>query len=313
LESVIDRFNERFIDDDEHIGQYKKNLTAHVEKVITTDLEDKCTGGLMSRIWSLENEMFNNVKDILGEEYEQKLEQLWRFKQPFKFHIIVDCHQLLADFQEDLEFHFSLGAEAIWKRVVALIRGRPITAIGRNQFGVWQGQNDGSNRHVHKDHDQAVLEFVARSASYVANGSIGVAIMGAFVYQKIGWRVVAAGAAVYAGLYVIERLRWNSNAKEQHLKDQMRSHLASGMRQMGGIHTAQCEAQVARELDQTHHALKVTVGGVHQEMKKKIDELKQKGSAAEEITKTLTGLKGKTNFLLSSVGGFSVKFLSTES
>jgi hypothetical protein len=61
LESIIDRFNERFIDDETHIAAFKRSLTAFIEKEVTADLEDKCTGGLMSRIWSLENEMFRKL------------------------------------------------------------------------------------------------------------------------------------------------------------------------------------------------------------------------------------------------------------
>jgi hypothetical protein len=103
----------------------------------------------MARIWSLENEMFRkfippnldiqnqcleNVHAILGSEHSGKLEELWRYKQPFKFHIIINCHQLLADFCEDLEFHFTFGLDAILRRIIAFSRGRPITSLGRNHI-----------------------------------------------------------------------------------------------------------------------------------------------------------------------------------
>lgn len=107
-----------------------------------------------------------------------------------------------------------------------------------------------------------MVEMIRSSASYLANGSIGLVIVGTLVrreqsrsvvppfnlqvYKSVGWKIIASGAAVYGGLYAIERLRWNASAKEQHLKDQIRSHLSIGMRQMSGIHTSQCEAQVTR-------------------------------------------------------------------
>lgn len=55
--------------------------------------------------------------------------------------------------------------------------------------------------------------------------------------------MIAGGVAVYGGLYAIERLRWNASAKEQHLKDQFRSHLSTRLRQVGNIHTTQCEGE----------------------------------------------------------------------
>jgi hypothetical protein len=72
----------------------------------------------------------------LGSEYSSKLEQLWRYKQPFKFNIIIDCRRLLEDFHEDLEFHFSFGVDALLRRIIAFMRGRPVTSIGRDHFAV---------------------------------------------------------------------------------------------------------------------------------------------------------------------------------
>jgi mitofusin len=199
----------------------------------------------------------------LGSEYSSKLEQLWRYKQPFKFNIIIDCRRLLEDFHEDLEFHFSFGVDALLRRVIAFMRGRPVTSIGRDHFAVALVINSEFNfikvplfqnysqQQVKKagpqrEEDQFMIEIIRSSASYLANGSVGILIVGTLVYKSVGWRIIAGGAAVYGGLYVIERLRWNASAKEQHLKEQIRSHLGVGMRQMSGLHTAQCEAQVTR-------------------------------------------------------------------
>ncbi|KAI6242947.1 Transmembrane GTPase fzo-1 [Aphelenchoides fujianensis] len=319
LESIIDRFSEPFGDEPEQIAAYKENLTRYIEKQVTSNLEDKCTGGLMSRIWSLENEMFQKIQEVLGDQYAPKLEQLWRYKQPFKFSIIVDCHRLLEDFHEDLEFHFSFGVDALIRRLIAFSRGRPVTSIGRNHFSVaLQHQQPGNPMRNQKqgpqqqEHDQFMVEMIRSSASYLANGSIGLVIVGTLVYKSVGWKIIASGAAVYGGLYAIERLRWNASAKEQHLKDQIRSHLSVGMRQMSGIHTSQCEAQVTRELNQAHHGLKVAVGGVHQEMKTHCDELKQRISSVDEVVKLLGSLKGKTSFVSSSVDAFCTKFLTSD-
>lgn len=58
LESVIDRFNEVFNDDPQSIQIFKKKLAEYVDKCVTESLEAKCSGGLMSRIWQLENELY---------------------------------------------------------------------------------------------------------------------------------------------------------------------------------------------------------------------------------------------------------------
>lgn len=56
LEAIIDRFNDRFVDNPDQIKAYIEKLAAFVEREVTTDLEDKCSGGLMNRIYNLENQ-----------------------------------------------------------------------------------------------------------------------------------------------------------------------------------------------------------------------------------------------------------------
>lgn len=44
----------------------------------------------------------------------------------------------------------------------------------------------------------------------------------------------------------MEYWRWNSGAKEQHLKEQFRHHLNARMRNVATTHTLHCETQVLR-------------------------------------------------------------------
>lgn len=125
--------------------------------------------------------------------------------------------------------------------------------------------------------------------------------------------MIAGGVAVYGGLYAIERLRWNASAKEQHLKDQFRSHLCTRLRQVGNIHTTQCEAQVVRELDQVHQGLKAGVASAHREMKETIDGVSKGMEQLDEVVKGLSSIRGKTNFLSSSLEAFATKFLTPDS
>ncbi|KHJ85484.1 hypothetical protein OESDEN_14788 [Oesophagostomum dentatum] len=58
LEAIIDRFNMPFMDTTQGIIEYKRALAEFTDKCVSSDLEARCTGGLMSRIWNLENDMF---------------------------------------------------------------------------------------------------------------------------------------------------------------------------------------------------------------------------------------------------------------
>nr|CDJ93003.1 Fzo conserved region domain containing protein [Haemonchus contortus] len=306
LEAIVDRFNMPFMDTKEGIAEYKRALADFTDKCVSSDLEARCTGGLMSRIWNLENDMFQYVTQILSPPYQHKLEEVWRYRAPFKFSICVDAPALTKDFHEDLEFRFTFGLSAIIRRIIAYRSGQPVTAIQTNLLTPIALRNVGrSNEDLHAEAMQKAVEenammtqMVLTSASYLANGSIGLLIIGGVVYRAVGWRIIAVSAATYGGLYLWERMRWNSHAKEQHLKEQFRAHLAARMQQVGAAHTTHCETQAMREMDQVFDGLRATVAGVHREMKEELDNNKKEIEKVDGTLKSLLTIKGKTAFLL---------------
>ncbi|EYC05229.1 hypothetical protein Y032_0083g1655 [Ancylostoma ceylanicum] len=320
LEAIVDRFNMPFLDTTQGIIEYKRALAEFTDKCVSSDLEARCTGGLMSRIWNLENDMFQYVTKILAEPYQHKLEEVWRYRAPFKFSICVDAPALTKDFHEDLEFRFTFGLSAIIRRIIAYRSGQPVTAIQANLLTPMALRNAGrSNEDLHNEAMQKAVEenammtqMVLTSASYLANGSIGLLVVGGIVYRAVGWRVIAVTAAAYGGLYVWERMRWNSHAKEQHLKEQFRSHLAARMQQVGAAHTTHCETQAMREMDQVFDGLRATVAGVHREMKEELDKSKKEIEKVDGTLKSLLTIKGKTAFLLRNLEQFATTFLRAD-
>uniref|UniRef100_A0A7E4ZWM2 Dynamin-type G domain-containing protein n=1 Tax=Panagrellus redivivus TaxID=6233 RepID=A0A7E4ZWM2_PANRE len=324
LEAIIDRFNMPFNDDPDKIAEFKHHLAVYVDKCVTEDLQDKCSGGLMARIWQLENDLYQNVSEIIGTEYVKNLEGAWRYKQPFKFVVTINVPKLVEDFYEDLEFKFSLGLTAIYRKLLAYKTGRPITAIGgltlpyQQQHAAHNPQYHMANPNMHPnfanaDNDDAVVTMLMNAAVYMANGGVGLAIAGVLIYQNVGWKVIAGGGAIYGGLYALERFRWNAAAKEQHLKDQFRSHLALRMKQVGNVHTAQCEGQVVSELEGVHTGLRDVVGGVHQEMKSNLDTIQRGVDRVQDFLKGVVSIKNKSSFLNTSLEAFATKFLAPDS
>ncbi|KHJ92088.1 fzo-like region [Oesophagostomum dentatum] len=308
LEAIIDRFNMPFMDTTQGIIEYKRALAEFTDKCVSSDLEARCTGGLMSRIWNLENDMFQYVTKILAEPYQHKLEEVWRYRAPFKFSICVDAPALTKDFHEDLEFRFTFGLSAIIRRIIAY-RSWSTSYCYRSQYI----DSHGFAMQKAVEENAMMTQMVLSSASYLANGSIGLLIIGGVVYRAVGWRVIAVTAAAYGGLYIWERMRWNSHAKEQHLKEQFRSHLAARMQQVGAAHTTHCETQAMREMDQVFDGLRATVAGVHREMKDELDKSKKEIEKVDTTIKSLTTIKGKTSFLLRNLEQFASTFLRTDS
>ncbi|VDK27512.1 unnamed protein product [Gongylonema pulchrum] len=315
LEAIIDRFDSKFLDEPAFIEEYKKNLAEFVDKVVTEDLEARCTRGLMQRIWNLENAMYQHVNQILAEPYSKSLEQVWRYRAPFNFSICINCPSLMDDFREDLEFRFSFGITALIRRINAYRLGKPITAVASqplidmlkvcgSQTGAEAGEGllqrrsstDAQVANLEAQESAAMAQFVLSTVGYVANGGLGLLVIGGIVSRTVGWRFIAAGAALYGGLYVLEYWRWNSGAKEQHLKDQFRHHLNARMRGVATTHTSHCETQVLREMQQVLAGLKTTVGGVHQEMKAELDEIQKEMRKIENVSRGLNTIKYTLRF-----------------
>jgi mitofusin len=322
LESIIDRYNEpgEFSDNPEKITLYKQRLARYVDKCVTEDLEDKCSGALMSRIWGLEQELYENVAEIIGVEYAKNLETAWKYKHPFKFTITVNVPQLVNDFEEDLEFRFSLGLTSILRKFISIKTGRPITAVGKHplnrQYNSQPNLGHMANPNMDPRElipDDAVTGMIITYASTVANGGVGLVIVGFLIYQNVGWKFIAGFGGILSGLYALERFRWNNAAKEEHLKNQFRSHLALKMKQVGNIHTAQCENQVINELENVHGGLRDVVGGVHQQMKTNLDTIMKSVTRIEEFLKGIVSIKNKTIFLNTSLEAFATKFLAPDS
>lgn len=165
------------------------------------------------------------MKEILGDEYANELEKFWRYNKPFKFAITIDCRSMVEDFHEDLEFRFSLGVESIARRLLSISRGQPITAIDSDVVSV-------ANKN---EVDTMVAKIFVQSATYLANGSLGIALAGLIVaylsimsdflknnfskvYKHVDWRWIAGGVGFIGALYALERYRWNAGAKENRLK-----------------------------------------------------------------------------------------------
>ncbi|CAI5441985.1 unnamed protein product [Caenorhabditis angaria] len=320
LDAIIDRFEEPFDGSSAGMTKYKQDLAVFVDKCLSSDLEARCTGGLMSRIWNLENDMFQYVTKILAEPYQNKLEEVWRYRAPFKFSICVDVPALVNDFHEDLEFRFTFGLHAMIRRIIAYRSGQPVTAINANLLTPLSLQKKNAENVVRDENmaaaaeEQAMMtQMVLTSAAFLANGSLGVLVVGGIVYKAVGWRVIAIGGAAYGGLYAWERMRWNSSAKEQHLKEQFRSHLAARMQHVAAAHTTHCETQAIREMDQVFDGLRATVGGVHREMKADLDEQKTVIDGVDSVIRTLGTIKGKAVFLLRNLEQFASSYLRSDS
>jgi len=161
--------------------------------------------------------------------------------------------------------------------------------------------------------DAVMHSLVYTSAAYVANGGVGLLLVGGLVYRTIGWRVLATAGAVYGLWYFYERLSWNNRAKEQALKKQLRQHLSLKLRQLSHTVTMNCDSQVTREVQEVLSRLQAACTDCHQDMKVDVDKLQREVAELDKLAKELAQTKGKATFLCSELDSFATTHLSKTS
>ncbi|KAF7634030.1 Dynamin-type G domain-containing protein [Meloidogyne graminicola] len=313
LEAIVDHFKHPFVDDPVSIQEYKKELALYLNEVLTEELQNQCTGALITRIWSLENSMLTFIRQLVDETHAVELDKIWLYKQPFKFVISVNCPKMVDDFHEDLEFRFSLGIESIARKILSITRGQPITAIDRNILQLGSPRSSSASRTNTQPNKQEVDMFLAnllvQSATYLVNGSVVVTVAGLVIYKNVDWRWILSGVGAVAGFYCFERLRWDNGAKEERLKTQFRQHLEQRLRQAEGIHTEQCEKQVIQELDGVCGGLKKIFNGFYDQTTCFIEHTKNNIGNVDKMLASLTTIKNKINFVSTTLNGFNERFL----
>uniref|UniRef100_A0A915LWX8 Dynamin-type G domain-containing protein n=1 Tax=Meloidogyne javanica TaxID=6303 RepID=A0A915LWX8_MELJA len=271
LEAIVDHFKHPFVDDPVSIQEYKRELAIYVNDVLTEELQNQCTGALITRIWTLENSMLTCIRKIVDESHALELEKIWLYKNPFKFQL-----------------------------------GSPRSSSGIGGAGT-SSQHQPNKQEV----DMFLANLLVQSATYLVNGSVVVTIAGLVVYKNVDWRWILSGVGAVAGFYCFERLRWDNGAKEERLKSQFRQHLEQRLRQVESIHTGQCEQQVIQELNGVYGGLRKVFGGFYDEMKDLIEQTKNKMDNVEKMLGSINTIKNKITFMTSTLDSFNKRFLTS--
>uniref|UniRef100_A0A915J964 Dynamin-type G domain-containing protein n=1 Tax=Romanomermis culicivorax TaxID=13658 RepID=A0A915J964_ROMCU len=338
LESVVDAFQRPFYDDQVHILEYKKDLIDHVDQIVTDQLQLRCTGGLLQRILERENEMvvrstlqldfgfvllLASASKFLPENLARRTLTLLQYRQPFKFSFALNCQSLLSDFGEDLRFQFSLSFTRLLGKIMQIRRKRRTknNAPNAGLFGVDNFIPRSLSR-IEMDDDQlpststvasslgdqadAVLvqSIIYTSASYVANGGVGLILVGGALYRSVGWKVIAGLASIYGLFYLYERLSWNNRTKERSLKHQIRRHLCYKLNQQSETISANCENQVTREVNEVLCRLQEIASQAHCDMKDNVEILEKRIHDLDGLSKIMTHKKNNGKFICTELDMF---------
>lgn len=139
LNVLVDEFNMPFHTDPLVLNIFKKELNAHVENGLGSNLRARLSMALAMNVETAQREMTDRMHALIpSEKLINQTKQIVSRPQPFEMLYTLNCQNLCADFQEDLEFKFSWGITAMIQRFTGKIKtNRKIPSITQHS-----GQNN---------------------------------------------------------------------------------------------------------------------------------------------------------------------------
>ncbi|XP_058119292.1 transmembrane GTPase Marf [Anopheles ziemanni] len=318
LNVLVDEFNLPFHTDPLVLNVYKKEINAHVETGLGSNLRARLSTALAMNVETAQREMTGRMTALLpSEKIVAQQHQVVARTQPFEMLYTLNCQNLCADFQEDLEFRFSWGIRALIARFSGKIRANNRKAITHHR------QNSNMNvsqvlsptspmclmpeNELITNEQLSVISKVA-IASIGSQGTLGLVVAG-LMLKTIGWRVIVGAGVIYGSVYLYERLSWTNTAKEKNFKNQYVQHATRKLKLIVDLTSANCSHQVQQELSSTFARLCRVVDTATTDMNDELKQIESSLGVIESNQKQIKLLKNKANYIMNELEIFDSNYI----
>ncbi|XP_036344617.1 LOW QUALITY PROTEIN: transmembrane GTPase Marf-like [Rhagoletis pomonella] len=319
---LIDEFNMPFHPEPLVLNIYKKELNSHVESGLGSNLRARLSMALAMNVEAAQREMTDRMYTLVPNEKVVVQTKIATRSQPFEMLYSLNCQNLCADFQEDLEFKFSWGITAMIQRFTGKVRERnkkgPPALLNRpNSVGNLSPSTPGTDTPLCLiprpvgGITQEQLSVISRfaMASVGSQGTVGGLIVAGIMLKTIGWRVLLGVGALYGCIYLYERLSWTNSAKERAFKSQYVRHATKKLKMIVDLTSANCSHQVQQELSSTFARLCRLVDNATTDMNEELKSLESQLAVLESNQKQLKLLRNKANYIQNELDIFENNYI----
>ncbi|XP_069367503.1 mitofusin-1 isoform X3 [Paralichthys olivaceus] len=230
LPVLVEEFRCDFSPTHETLQIYKTKLLQHVEERLVGCLAHRCSIGILRDIRDTQRHMIDSVRPLLSLSVQEQLSA--SSSSSFELTYDLGLAVLCADFQENIEFQFSLGWTALVTRFIGAANAK--RALGSCEP---RPQNASSFK------DEMVVSIATGLVSVTSRASMTVLVIGGVVWRSVGWRLVALSLSLYGLLYLYEKLTWTDISRERVLKQQFVEHAARRLRTVIPVTSSACSQQ----------------------------------------------------------------------
>ncbi|KAI8121602.1 Transmembrane GTPase Marf [Lucilia cuprina] len=292
-----------------------------------SNLRARLSMALAMNVEAAQREMTERMHALLPNEKLIPPTKIVARSQPFEMLYSLNCQNLCADFQEDLEFKFSWGITAMIQRFTGKVRERnnykkqpaimnrqgsvvqnpisPISPVGDTPLCLIPTPVGNIT--------QEQLSIISRFAltSIGSQGTVGGLIVAGIMLKTIGWRVLVGVGALYGCIYLYERLSWTNSAKERAFKAQYVRHATKKLKMIVDLTSANCSHQVQQELSSTFARLCRTVDTATTDMNEELKTLEGQLAILEANQKQLKLLRNKANYIQNELEIFENNYIAS--
>uniref|UniRef100_A0A8C1B3S6 Dynamin-type G domain-containing protein n=1 Tax=Cyprinus carpio carpio TaxID=630221 RepID=A0A8C1B3S6_CYPCA len=291
LSVLIDEFHADFHPSPHMLKIYKSDLLSHIEKGMGKNLAFRCSDAVNASVQSSQQDMMECLKPLLPSAVQSQLHMLIPSRK-FELSYDLNCATLCSDFQENIEFRFSLGWTSLVQRFLGPVNAKralmlvdqtlPLTApttpsAPANQQSLMQ--------------EELMMSMVSNLASVTSRTSMSVIIVGGVVWRTVGWRLIALSMSLYGVLYLYEKLTWTTKAKERALKKQFVDYATEKLQMIISFTSSNCSQQVQQEIASTFARLCQQVDITQKDLENDIQRLTHKIQKLETVQKRSKALR----------------------
>ncbi|XP_023282632.1 mitofusin-1-like [Seriola lalandi dorsalis] len=297
LPVLVEEFRADFNPTQETLQLYKTKLLLHVEERMVGGLCHRCSVSVLRDITDAQRHMIDSVRPLLSLSVQ---EQLSTPSSSSSFELTYDLGlaALCADFQENIEFQFSLGWTALVARFIGAANAK------RALSGSDPRPQAGSTFK-----DEMVVSIATGLVSVTSRASMTVLVIGGVVWRSVGWRLIALSLSLYGLIYLYEKLTWTDASRERALKQQFVEHAARRLRTVIPTTSSACSQQVYKELSSTFSRLTQRVDLSEAELEGNIRQLSFRIQRLENIQRRSKAFRNRATELETRLEAFSVQYL----
>uniref|UniRef100_A0A673GGR8 Mitofusin 1b n=1 Tax=Sinocyclocheilus rhinocerous TaxID=307959 RepID=A0A673GGR8_9TELE len=312
LSVLIDEFRAGFDPSPDELKIYKSDLLSHIEKGMGKNLAFHCSDAVNASVQSSQQDMMECLKPLLPSAVQSQLHMLIPCRK-FELSYDLNCATLCSDFQENIEFQFSLGWTALVHRFLGPVNAkRALMLVDQNLERPLMSPTTPSAPAVNQQslaQEELMMSMVNNLASVTSRTSMSVIIVGGVVWRTVGWRLIALSMSLYGMLYLYEKLTWTTKAKERALKKQFVDYATEKLQMIISFTSSNCSHQVQQEIASTFARLCQQVDITQKELENGIQRLTDKIQKLETVQKRSKVLRHKATALEKQLEDFSSQYL----